>query len=71
MDVNDYVFAINPADEFYGHKFIIRSVATDFAGRITSYTVNGNQGRWRDYLPTDLHYTTEHGVTFTSQMQLL
>lgn len=71
MNVGDYVFVINPADEYYSYKFIIRAVALDFNGRITGYTVNGVNGRWRDYLITDLQYTPPQGVTFTSQMQLL
>jgi hypothetical protein len=71
MDVTDYVFVINDADPLYGEKFIIRAVQTDFAGRITGYTVNGNKGQWRDYAPTDLQYTTRWRTKFTSQMQLL
>lgn len=71
MDVGNWVFVINPDDEFYGNKCVIRAVATDFMGRITGYTVSGQNGRWRDYLTTDLQYTTCEGLTFTSQMQLL
>jgi hypothetical protein len=70
MDVADYVFVINGDDEFYGHKFIIRAVQTDFSGKITGYTVNGHSGRYRDYPTTDLQYTTRRRKTFTSQMQL-
>jgi hypothetical protein len=76
MDVNDYVFVINPADRYYGRKYVIRGVQTDFDRRITGYTVRAyplqeQNGRYRDYLPTDLQYTTASGQTFTSQMQLL
>jgi len=76
MDVGDYVFVINPADTCYGQKFVIRGVQTDFAGRITGYTVRASpvtsdNGQWRDELPTDVQYTTEHGRTCTSQRQLL
>lgn len=76
MDVADYVFVINPDDRYYGQKFVIRGVQTDFYGRITGYTVrayplNAPPNRYRDYLPADLQYTTEQGQTFTSQMQLL
>ncbi len=81
MDITDYVFVINSTDTFYGEKFIIRAIETDFVGRITSYTVsdfpgNGHEetalkGKYRDYLPTDLQYTTKQGRTFTQQMQLL
>ncbi len=81
MDITDYVFVINSTDTFYGQKFIIRAIETDFVGRITGYTVsdfptNGHaettlQGKYRDYLPTDLQYTTKQGQTFTLQMQLL
>ena len=70
MEVDDYVFVINGDDKFYGTKFIVRAVQTDFGGKITGYTVNGNGGKWRDYLPTDLHYTTRRRIKFTSQMQL-
>jgi hypothetical protein len=71
MNVQDYVFVINDADPLYGEKFIIRAVQTDFQGCITGYTVNGGGGKWRDYLPTDLQYTTRRRTKFTSQMQLL
>jgi hypothetical protein len=71
MDINDYVFIINPTDPCYGQKGIIRGVAVEFSGKITGYTVTGENGQWRDYHPTDLQYTTLTRKTFTSQMQLL
>lgn len=71
MDIDNYVFVINETDEFYGHKFIIRAVTTDFYGRITGYTVNGHNGKRQDYATTDLQYTTKYRTKFTPQMQLL
>jgi hypothetical protein len=58
-------------DECDGQKFLTCAVATDFAGKITGYTVNGYGGQWRDYTITDVQYTTEQGRTYTSQIQLL
>lgn len=72
MDVDDYVVVINASDSFYGYKFKICGVQTDFFGKITGYTVHDGFGRhWRDYIPTDLQYTTRYKHKFTSQMQLL
>ncbi len=76
MTIGNYVFVIKPDDPFYGQKFIIRAVATDFSGKITGYTLhpyhaNGNEGAYRDYAPEDVQYTTRRRTKVTSQMQLL
>jgi hypothetical protein len=71
MDVDDYVFVINPEETCFGKKGIIRAVQTNFDGRITDYTVSGTRGMYRDYAPVDLQYTHKYSRKFTSQMQLL
>ena len=69
MNVQDYVFVINPQDKYYSQKFRIAGVQTDFEGRITSYTVEMLKG-YRDYSATDLQYTTKQRTRCTPQMQL-
>lgn len=73
MTIGDYVWIIKPSDRYFGEKFIIRAVQTDFQGRATGYTVNGNDangGKWRDYDARDVTYTTKHRTKFTTQMML-
>ena len=71
MNVGDYVFIINPADSYYGEKWVICAVHQDFSRRVTGYTVQNAAGRWRDHHTTDVQYATMNGATFTGQMQLL
>ena len=71
MNVGDYVFIINPADSYYGEKWVICAVHQDFSRRVTGYTVQNAAGRWRDDHTTDVQYATMNGATFTGQMQLL
>ena len=71
MDIDDWVFVIKPGDPCYGQKFAIKAIQTDFDEHITAYTVGGQNGKYRDYAPQDLHYSTPRGRSFTHQMQLL
>ena len=70
MNLDDFVFCINSHDRHYGQKFIIRGIETTFDGRITMYMVS-DKGHWKDFVPTDLQYTTRRRRKFTPQLQLL
>ncbi|MDY0093549.1 MAG: hypothetical protein RBT80_12695 [Candidatus Vecturithrix sp.] len=70
MNLHDMVFVINPQDKYYGQKFLIEGIQTDFYGRITSYTVRTAKG-YRDYAVTDVQYAPHQQCTCTPQMQLL